>query len=640
MPDGVRLAATLYLPDTDGPWPALLEALPYRKDDVLAKAEQYRRLRDEGDYAVCRVDLRGTGSSEGVAEGEYLPQEQDDLCEVIAWLADQDWSTGNVGMFGTSYSGFNSIQTAMRRPPALKAIVPTYATDDRYTDDIHFGGGIRKAIEFVGYPLFMVSMNGLPPVPSSVPDWRDRWLERIDTMVPWYGSVDEQNDGPFWRQGSLRPDYGLIEVPTMIVGGWADLYRNVALRMFEHLSSPKRLLMGPWCHMSPNGSIPGPRIDIVPEMIRWWDRWLRGVDNGIDHEPPIVVFVRRSTPPAPDLDEVRGEWRFEPAWPPERHETLSLTLDTAERRPRSGPDGDVLHVRGDVGVTAHIRGSYPPPYGLPIDQRPDDAYSLVYEWRLDEEVEILGTPVLEATVRSSDPVAFLAAKLSQVLEDGTSAMVTRGVLNLTHRTSHTAPEPAPPGEPLQVRVELDATSWVFEPGAILRLAISGADWPNAWPPPQAGALTIDPASTALVLPRLVGPGPISDAPVFAPVVEPPSGEGSDDAEGVWRIERDVYAGQTRVVVHQRFSQQEGGAQVSATEGGTIRVDPEHPADAAVESATDYEIAWPEVTARAHARLRLRTDASTWTFDLDLDVYENGELLRTRHWEQRSPRKLQ
>src|SRR3954469_15391106 len=361
MPDGVRLAATLYLPETEGPWPALLEAYPYRKDDLSVWADDYRRFRDEGDYAVCRLDVRGTGTSEGVAIDEYPPHEADDLCEVVDWLSRQEWCTGAVGMFGSSYSGFNTLHTAMRRPPALKAIVPVYATDDRYTDDIHFGGGVRKAIEF-GYPLFMVTMNALPPVPSLAGDgWRERWLERIDELVPWFSSIDEQNDSPYWRRGSLRPDYHLIQVPTMVVGGWQDVYRNAMLRIVEHVDAPKRLLMGPWCHMLPSDSVPGPRLDLVAEMIRWWDRWLRGIDNGVDAEPPYAFYVQRSTTPEPDLAEVPGEWRFEPSWPIERARDHVVLLSAA-----GGPQADeeTLRVRGDVGVTAHIRGSYPAPYGL------------------------------------------------------------------------------------------------------------------------------------------------------------------------------------------------------------------------------------------------------------------------------------
>jgi predicted acyl esterase len=633
MPDGVRLAATLYLPETAGPWPALLEAYPYRKDDLSVWPREYRRFRDEGDYAVCRLDVRGTGTSEGVAVGEYPPTEVEDLAEVIAWLAKQDWCTGSVGMYGSSYSGFNTIQTAIRQPPALKAIVPIYATDDRYTDDIHFGGGVRKAIEF-GYPLFMVAMNALPPVPSLAgDDWRERWIRRIDELVPWFGSIEEQNDGPFWRQGSLRPDYDRIAVPTMLVAGWTDVYRTAMLRTYEHLNVPTRLLMGPWCHMLPPDSIPGPRIDLVPEMIRWWDRWLRGDDNGVDREPPITVYIQRSATPEPDLAEVPGEWRFETEWPPARRRDLVLELAEA-----SGNEA-TLRVRGDVGTTAHIRGSYPPPYGLPLDQRPDDVYSLVFDWPVEEELEILGSPVLEARVRSSAPVAYLSAKLCEVLPDGTSALVSRGLLNLTHRDSDTDPSPLEPGRAVDVTVELDATSRVFEPGNRIRLMIAGADWPNGWPPPEASDLTVELGATRLVLPQIVGPSPVAERPNLLPVDGDVGSVNGSDA--TWIIERDVYGRRTRVTVRDvsEFSPTDD-CRVRRTDEVVAGVAPVTPGDAWIESTTDAEIAWPEVTARARARLELRSDASTYRFDLTLDVFEDDRQIATRHWEQVVPRKLQ
>ena len=639
MSDGVRLAATLYRPDTEGPWPALLEAYPYRKDDVSVWPEDYRRFRDEGDYLVCRLDVRGTGSSEGIAVGEYPAQEADDLCEVVAWLARQPWSTGAVGMFGSSYSGFNAIHTAMRRPPALKAIVATYATDDRYTDDVHFGGGVRKAIEF-GYPLSMVALNALPPVPSLAgPDWRERWLRRIDELVPWFGALEEQNDGPFWRQGSLRPDYSSIEVPTMLIAGWADVYRNAALRMMEHLRVPRRLLMGPWCHMLPIDSIPGPRIDHVVEMLRWWDRWLRDVDNGVDDEPPVAVFVQRTAAPEPDLGEVPGRWRSEPAWPPARRRPFTLQLE-GDGGPAvvAGADLPTVVVVGDVGVTAHIRGSYPPPYGLPIDQRPDEARSLIFECVLDEELEILGQPVLEARLRSTAAVAFVSAKLCEVLPDGMSALVSRGVLNLTHRTSHETPTALEPGLDHDVEIELDATSRVFPAGARLRLAIAGADWPNAWPPPERSELSIDPTATRLVLPHIPGPDPIQEPPRF---VEVPSDQGGSHRSARWLVEHDVYGRTTIVRVEQRTAKElNETSRAQRNEFVEAGVDPAQPGDAWIVSRTEAEVRWPEVTARAEAVLELRSDATSYAFDLHLGVFEDGEELASRRWTRTSPRKLQ
>ena len=238
MADGVRLAATLYLPDGDGPWPALLEALPYRKDDVTASYRpEYLRLAEAG-YVMCRVDVRGTGSSEGVAEDEYPAVERTDLSTVIDWLATREWSTGAVGMYGTSYSGFNAIQLAIEGPPALKAVIPIFATDDRFGDDVHYFGGALKQLDLVDYPTYMIAMNALPPVPSIYGEgWREEWERRVAANEPWILTwLEHQRWDDYWRFGSLRPDYGRIRIPTMIIAGWADGYRNNTFRTFERLT--------------------------------------------------------------------------------------------------------------------------------------------------------------------------------------------------------------------------------------------------------------------------------------------------------------------------------------------------------------------------------------------------------------------
>ena len=647
MPDGVRLAATLYLPEGAGPWPAILEALPYRKDDVTASARpEYVRLADAG-YAVCRLDLRGTGSSEGVAEDEYPPQEQADLIRVIEWLATRPWSTGAVGMYGTSYSGFNSIQVAMERPPALRAIVAIYATDDRYADDVHYFGGALKALDLVDYPLFMVAMNALPPVPAVYgPGWREAWERRVRANEPWVLRwLEEQTWGPYWRHGSLREDYGAIEAATMLVAGWADGYRNNSLRTIAALRCPKRLLLGPWSHAATDTSLPGPNIDLVPEMRRWWDRWLKGMDNGVDREPEIAVFVRRPTPPDPFLPEVRGGWRFEPRWPAERLRERALRLAEAWGPPGGGPDR--LRIRGDVGWTAWISCAGHLPYGQPADQRPDEGSSLSYDWGpLEEELEVLGNPRLEVTVASSVPVAYLSAKLCDVFPDGTSALVTRGMLNLAHRRSRERPEPLEPGRAERVSIELEATSWVYEPGHRIRLDLAPADWPNAWPPPAPGELAVHRDDAVLTLPILEGPSPVPRPPTFAPPTRERERVPPPDAPGgplVWRIEHDVVAGETRAVIgHGSVEELEGpeARRVVERSDGVVAVSTDDPGRARCEASYRYLIEFPEATVEAEARERVESDAHTYRVQLELDVREEGELRWRRRWEREIPRRLQ
>jgi len=590
--------------------------------------------------------VRGTGTSEGVALDEYPAVERTDMLTLIDWLAKQPWSSGTVGMYGTSYSGFNSIQLAMERPPALKAIIPIFATDDRYADDVHYFGGALKALDLIDYPTYMIAMNALPPVPSVYGDgWREEWERRVHANEPWLITwLEHQRYDDYWKFGSLREDYGSIEAATMIVAGWADGYTNNSLRTIEALRCPKRAIIGPWAHTSISTSLPGPRVDLVPEMLRWWDRWLKGVDNGIDREPEIVVFARRSTKPAPDLPDVNGQWRFERTWPVERLAPQPLDLSKATLRGREGEGPDDLLVRGDVGVTAWISCAGHMPWGQPADQRPDEAYSLSYDWEpLEDELEILGHPVLEVTVTSSAPVAYLSAKLCDVFPDGASALVTRGLLNLSHRDSRETPAPLEPGRPVTVRFELEVTSWIFERNHHLRLDLAGSDWPNAWSPPEPVTLTIERAGASLTLPVLDGPGEIRERPALEPATDeqekvvPANADETDGA--VWRIERDILGRETRAIAGSFGDFPAAGEVPSYAERylGTVAVSTRDPGVARAEGEARYEMRWPEGTCASHVKTSIRSDRNEYRVGIELRVSENGQERWVRNWDRTFPR---
>ena len=631
MQDGVSLAATLYLPDADrGPQPCLLEALPYRKDDLTSSYEsEYLRLRDEHGYAVCRLDLRGTGSSGGLAVDEYPPQEQEDLASVIAWLARQEWCDGAVGMYGTSYSGFNSLQMACERPEALRAVVSIYASDDRYTDDVHYRGGMLRLVDLVDYCHYMTPMCALPPVPAMWGDgWREEWLRRVETLEPWvFRWLEEQVDGSYWRQGSVRPSYDRIRTPVMLVAGWADGYRNIAFRAVEALRAngvPHRLLAGPWAHASPETAAPGPRIDLLPEMVAWWDRWLRGRDD-VDEESsrsPADVFVRTSTRPAPDLDEHEGHWTRE-EWPSPRVTRQRLDLGPRAAHP----------VRPDVGVDAWIDCAGHLPWGQSGDQRHDDAESMTWEWTSRGE-RVLGHPVALLRVSADRPVAFCSVKLCDVFPDGVSALVARGSLNLTHRDGHTDPAPLVPGHVYDVEVVLDACAYAFARRQRVRLSVAGADWPNTAAPPEPVTLTVH--GGYLELPLWSGGSP-HQAPELTSG-EPTSGEDPDGV--VWRVERDVLRRTTECVVEHAAVHDTGhGGRASEQYAGRVGVD-RRSFEQWAHAEAAYEVSWPEVTVATRSTLELRADAHAYHVSVELDAREGDRQVARRTWERSFPRHLQ
>jgi predicted acyl esterase len=660
LSDGARLAVTLYLPTSTAtaPVPCVLEALPYRKDDLTATYRpEYVRLRDEHDIAVCRADVRGTGSSDGLALDEYPPQEQRDLAELIGWLADQPWCNGAVGMYGTSYSGFNALHLAAERPPALKAVIAIYSSDDRYTDDVHYMGGAFRLLDLVDYPTYMVAMNALPPVPSLVGEsWVDAWRARVDDLEPWLLRwVEEQRDSAYWRQGSLRDlarsgGYDRIGCPTMLVGGWADGYRNNTLRTIEALARahvPHRLLIGPWSHMSTATSLPGPHVDLVPVMARWWDRWLRGTDGDIDggggdRDSVVTWFAQTSTPPAPDRPMVAGEWRASPSWP----------LPGARDDDRTLGEGESTYVvKPDVGTAAWNSCAGSLPWGQPEDQRYDDAASLTWDWPADR-LELLGRPRLRLRLRPSVPVASVSAKLCDVFPDGTSALLTRGLLNLTHRASSTSPEPLPVDEWVVVDVELETLSWVAATGHVLRLSVAGTDWPNTLAPPAPVTLTIDRSASSLTLPIAGRSVPATDPllidSLLLPAPDAPEAHDEDESHLRWWTERDVLGRTTscavdhgsRYAIGQGGSGQEGAGQGQVAEhyAGRVEVDTDTFAQRATSSA-DFTLTWPEATVRARADLRWSADAEEFRVDLSVETWRDGEAFAHRRWERTIPRDL-
>ena len=629
MADGVELAVSLFLPDGPDPQPCLLEALPYRKDDLTSSyAESYRALRDTYGYAVCRVDLRGTGSSGGDATDEYPLVERTDLCTVIAWLAEQDWCDGNVGMFGTSYSGFNSLQIAAERPPALKAICAIYSSDDRWHDDVHWRGHALRLVDLVDYCHYMTPMCVLPPVPAEWPasagqSWREEWRRRLETNEPWLLTwMRENRDGPYWRAGSLRhaPDggsgYDRIQAATLIVAGWADGYRNNTFRTvaaLDEAGTPWRLLAGPWAHADPANAIPGPRIDLDVEMVAWFDRWLRGVGT---QESRADVFVRTSTIPEPDLDTHEGYWVTGP-WPA-GDASFTVTLDGLRS----------LDVEPDVGTAAWIDCAGHLPWGLSGDQREDDARSLTWD-STPPSSAVVGQPRVRLRLSADAPAASLSVKLCDVFPDGTSALVGRGTLDLEFRGGGER-VPLVPGEEFEVDLLLDACAYQWSPGQTLRVSVAGADWPNTIAPPAPVTLSVHGGSVELPL----WPASLDGAPAFTPG----SPTSSEDPEGVvWSITKDVLRRTTSATVRSGSTYEiPHGGTASEEYVGEVTVDRRTFAQWATATTT-FTLAWDGVDVRVVSNLRVDIGPDGYDVVTDCDAFDDGELISHREWRETIPR---
>ena len=455
---------------------------------------------------------------------------------MIAWIAAQEWCDGNVGMYGTSYSGFNSLQMAAKRAPGLKAVIAIYASDDRFTDDVHLCGGSRRWLDLVDYCHYVTPMNALPPVPAVWGDgWRDEWAARIAEHEPWLFSwLEHTRRDDYWQHGSIRPVYDDIECPVLLVAGWADGYRNNSFRTVAALRAAGRhaeLLAGPWPHAATSSCLPGPRIDLVPEMVAWWDRWLRG-RTPVVKPPTARWYARASHRPAVDLDHVPGVWRAD-EWPNPRSTEQTWPLS-------SKPPYDVV---ADIGLTAWLSCSGHLPWGQPDDQRTDDVRALTWDWPLADGLEIAGYPHARLRISVSEPVASVALRLCDVAPDGTSTLVSRGFLNLTRRAGMATATPLVPGEVYNVDVEIEATAWQWAPGHVLRLALAGADWPNVIAPPTRVSLTIH--GGELVLPTYDA----TTSPYLAPVFTPGDEKAAEDPAAItWRIWRDVLARVTGAVI--------------------------------------------------------------------------------------------
>ncbi|MDX1542013.1 MAG: CocE/NonD family hydrolase, partial [Geminicoccaceae bacterium] len=423
MPDGCRLAAHAWLPEDalTRPVPAILEYIPYRKRDDTAPRDAitHRYLAGHG-YACVRVDLRGSGESDGLLLDEYLEQELADGEEVIRWLAAQPWCSGAVGMIGISWGGFNGLQIAARRPEALKAVVTICSTDDRYADDVHYMGGCLLG-DNLSWASTMFAYNSCPPDPALVGErWREMWLERLRHNRPWLEAwLRHQHRDDYWRHGSISENFADVQCPVFAVSGWADGYSNAVFRLLAGLEAPRLGLIGPWSHKYPHLGVPGPAIGFLQECLRFFDHWLKGIETGIMDGPMLRVWMQDSVSPWTTYQERPGRWVGEPCWPSPHVRDQVWPLAEHRLLAPGTPAGNeaTVTIRSPLGVGLFAGKwcSYAGAPDLPHDQREEDGGALVFDGeRLEEPLEILGPAVVDLELSADQPVAMVAVRLSDI----------------------------------------------------------------------------------------------------------------------------------------------------------------------------------------------------------------------------------
>src|SRR6266850_3292001 len=637
LQDGVRLAANLYMPDGAKPkerFPALLEYLPYRKDDGGVVRDQvfYAYMVARG-YVCARVDIRGTGQSEGhMPDREYSDREQLDGMEVIAWLAKQPWSNGNVGEWGISWGGFNSIQMAMRHPPALKAIIAVDASDNLFQDDIHYIDGLMHVDE---YEVAMDLHTSLPPAPAFPLD--EAILAARFDSPPWLLMYKkQQRNGPFWKRASLQPNYDLIKIPSFLVGGWYDGYRDSVPRMLENLKSPVKAILGPWNHNYPHDAVPGPAIEWRNEAVRFWDQWLKGRNTGIMDEPRVAVYVRHYHPPDPNLKEIPGEWRSEEAWPVRR--TQMKTLYAAGDHSLSGapakPEVQALKYVPSAGAEAGFWWGE-----VLTDQRPADAYSLVYDSPpLDADLEILGMPKALLPASATAPLANWFARLSDVAPDGRVTQVTGAGLSGAQRDSMSDPKPLEPGKVYDLDVEMHLTTWVFPKGHRIRLSVSNALWPMVLSTPYNMTTSLQLGGTGgsrLTLPVVPVQG------VAARVSPPQPSEERTDLKslgfpwpGEWLVTRDEGRRTATVLWKGKMGGEYPWGKETDLEKLTYEIEDTHPEVNVIRGEAETTLDLRDRVLVWSGHLSFTSDPKNFFYKYTRELRKDGNLLKTKTWEER------
>ena len=648
MADGVRLSATLHFPIAKGrreKFPSVLEYLPYRKDEVKDFSSVHDYFARHGLVSV-QVDIRGTGRSEGsLPEREYSQQEQEDGLQVIAWLAKQEWSNGNVGMFGISWGGFNSVQLAMRNPPALKAIIAIDATEALFRDDVHFIDGMMHIDEYEVNVDVTMAVTRSPDFPTDEASLAARF-----DRTPWILIYKQHpRAGDFWDEPE-RP-LSAIKVPVFMIGGMLDGYRDSIPRMLAGIRAPTKALLGPWNHNEPHDAVPGPATEWRDQAVEWWNHWLRGRANGAMSGPKLTVYMNHWYPPDLQIRQIPGEWRAEEGWPPRAQRTNTYYLGGAHELSEQ-PAAATRHELAYRPAATQQGGGPDFWWGdVYADQRSVDAYSLIYNSEpLPQPVSILGRPRACLQVAATAPTAHWFVTLSDVAPDRVTTFVTGAGLAGAQRESMRNPTPLIPGKLYDVCIDLHLISWVFPAGHRVHVAVSNAMWPMIWPTPYAMTTTlvlggkhgsridlpVVPDKSALPVPILKDPEIPDTRPAGAPSTDEMNL--SSDVPGLsWTATRDPAKQQGIVEWRGGSTDDYPWGTEDVREHIIYRADDAHPALSSVQTEAVMTVQLKDRQLVWRTLLDAHSDEQNFYLDVKRELTENGKVIRNRRWQSTVPR---
>ncbi|MBM4187980.1 MAG: CocE/NonD family hydrolase [Gemmatimonadetes bacterium] len=521
-PAAFEISRNLAAP-TPGPWP--LDSIPRDVPSQVDRNRALQRLVTHG-YVVVAAQVRGGGASYGRYEGLFSPAETRDAYDLMEWMSKEPWSDGNLGMFGGSYLGITQYMAASTKHPALKAIFPNVAAFDMY--DVFHDGGIYRQNMIEHWGRLTRALDVWFPEPPVDQDetgamWREALGQHKDNWTvqsEFKAAAFRDHKTPSFDQIQFQPSTYLSEMNQSGVaahhfGGWYDIFARDEMQWLVNWHGPDRVTMGPWAHASPDSAMGVEQARIISaEQHRWFDRWLKGIQNGVDRDPPVNYALM--------IDPGRWTWEHADAWP-------LKTVSNVDYFFAAGPSGSVQSVNdgtlaaaggGDAGTdrwlvdlttTTGTASRWDNAVGQGPMRYPDmtanDAKSLTYTTaRLASDVTVIGHPVVTLYLSSDQRDGDFYAYLEEVDSTGFSRYVSEGMLRASRRAQAQAPwdnlglpwemhdrasaKPLVPGEVVELTFDLQPTATVFNAGHRIRVTIAGADVDNTEKPPVRGRPTV------------------------------------------------------------------------------------------------------------------------------------------------------